>query len=137
MLISVRPCPDDHNGGCWKGVVLHMKTTIETKELLYFLSIEAIFKTQETMQWMCLIYKVFISFCRAAQCGHIEFQSRVKNAFKFSRCIPSGYISNLLCNSENAMFPNALQMLIVWDFLWEKSHIYLPPHCFSRVHQSP
>lgn len=51
MLISVCPSPDDHNNGMdVEKELFYIETTIEMKELLYFLSTEAIFIIQETMQ---------------------------------------------------------------------------------------
>lgn len=51
MLISVCPSPDDHNNGMdVEKELFYIETTIEMKELLYFLSTEAIFIIQETVQ---------------------------------------------------------------------------------------
>lgn len=53
MLISVCPSPDNHNNGMdVEKELFYIETTIEMKGLVYFLSVEAIFIIQETMQRM-------------------------------------------------------------------------------------
>lgn len=77
------------------------------------------------------IYKVFQSF---SSVDIVNFRVEVKMLLNSPGAFPQGYISHLLCTSENAMFPKALQMLIVHGFSrGEISHFCSP----SPLLQSP